>query len=127
VDFQSDLPGITGAYADIALSLEEILINAIDVQRDQKEGYIGVKTCADEKLICIEIEDDGPGFSDDALVKAFEPFWPEMTALEDGRAHVGMGLYLCQAWLKPYGGKIELENRPTKGALVRVTLPFSDE
>lgn len=123
VDFQESLPFVEGIYADFALAFEEILLNAIDAQRDQKEGYIGVKTYSDDKVICVEIEDDGAGFSDEALDNAFEPFWPEMKSQEDGKVHVGMGLFLSLTWLQNYGGHIELENRPTKGARIRVTLP----
>ena len=74
--------------------------------------------------ICIDIEDEGPGFSDEAMERAFEPFWPEIKEEENGKVHLGMGLYLSQLWLKPYRAQIELENRPAEGARVRIIIPI---
>lgn len=122
-NFQDQLPLIKGCYADFALAFEEILINAIDCQREKKQGWIRITTTFDEQAIKVEIEDDGPGFSEEALSKGFEPFWPEVKFVEDGVSHFGMGLYLSRLWLEPYGGRIELENRQPNGARVRVILP----
>lgn len=123
-DFQKTIPTIKGTYANFALAFEEILINAIDQQRDQKNGWLSVKTYSDVKSICVVIEDQGPGFTANALENAFEPFWPEIKVLEDGRIHAGMGLFLSRLWLEPYGGKIELDNRKPNGARVRIILPL---
>lgn len=122
-NFQKSLPNIIGIYADFALAFEEILINAVDVQRDRKDGWMRVTTCSDKEAIYIEVEDQGPGFTDEALKHAFEPFWPDIRVLEDGKVHPGMGLYLARLWLEPYGGRIELGNREEGGARVRITLP----
>jgi signal transduction histidine kinase len=47
----------------------------------------------------------------------FDPFF---TTKADG---LGMGLPISQAIIDAHGGRVDVENRPTGGAIVRVTLP----
>ena len=123
IDLEEQLPNVSGIYADFALAFEEILINAVDVQRDNKKGWMKVKTYSKDGAVYIEVEDGGPGFSPQALQRAFDPYWPDTTMLETGQVRVGMGLCLARQWLEPYGGRIELENREPRGARVRIMLP----
>ncbi|TKJ39740.1 hypothetical protein CEE37_10710 [candidate division LCP-89 bacterium B3_LCP] len=122
-EFGKDIPNLSGSYADFALTFEEILLNAIDAQREQNEGWVGVRTYRQDSSIFVEISDKGPGFTDEALRNAFQPFWPEIKEIDEGRVHLGMGLFMCKQWLKPYGGDIELNNPEEGGALVRVRIP----
>jgi CheY-like chemotaxis protein/anti-sigma regulatory factor (Ser/Thr protein kinase) len=125
LELDKSLPKIKGVYADFALSVEQVLINAIDAQRQKKDGRIEVKTSVEDGNICIRIDDDGPGFSDDALTNAFEPFWPEIRIDDEGRVRTGLGLYLAKRWLKPYGSEIRIENRSSGGGRVTIIIPQS--
>ncbi len=127
IEFADSIPSIKGVYADLALSFEEILMNAIDAQRDQSEAKIKVRTFLEGENVCVEIVDEGPGFSPEALEHAFDPFWPEFREFEDGSVRVGLGLFSAANWLQPYGGTIELSNCQPNGACVKVTIPIKNK
>ncbi len=67
--------------------------------------------------IVLRFTDDGPGFPDGILERAFEPF---VSARPDG---IGLGLAVVYAALGRQGATIELENAPEGGARVTVRFP----
>lgn len=60
-----------------------------------------------EKLL-LTVEDDGAGFSAEALQKATEPFYGSE---KDGKVHFGLGLYICKTLCEKHGGTLALENK----------------
>lgn len=67
----------------------------------------------------IEIRDRGPGFSADALSKAYDPFY---TTLPGG---LGLGLTHARRALETMGARIHLRNSEKGGAEVEVALPLA--
>ena len=66
----------------------------------------------------VEIEDDGPGMSDDFVRnRLFRPF---QTTKPDG---VGLGLYTASQILLFHKGTLVVKSRPGEGTLVRAVLP----
>lgn len=65
----------------------------------------------------IRVRDRGPGFSDEALRKAFDPFY---STTEDG---LGLGLPHARRIIEGLGGRIELRNVPAGGGEVEVSFP----
>ncbi len=123
LNLDESLPNVFGIYADFAVALEEILLNAIDAQRGRKSGRIGVKTYTSDQRVLIEVEDDGDGFSPEALQRAFEPFWPKMRIEEDYRIKGGLGLTRARRCLNRWDGRITIENKAMRGAKVTISLP----
>ena len=70
-----------------------------------------------EPLVALEFLDSGPGFDPASLSSLLDPFF---TTKEGG---TGLGLPIVQSIIVGHGGRIELENGPDGGALVRVILP----
>jgi C4-dicarboxylate-specific signal transduction histidine kinase len=67
----------------------------------------------------IWVEDSGPGVSEDVREKLFQPFFTTKTT------GLGMGLSICQSIVESLSGRIELKNRPGKGAAFFVELPLA--
>ena len=67
-----------------------------------------VEETGEENALCITVEDDGPGFSEEALHRATDPFYGSE---KDGRVHFGLGLYICKTICEKHGGKLALENK----------------
>ena len=65
----------------------------------------------------ITISDNGPGFREDILGRAFEPY---VTSKARG---TGLGLAIVQRIVEEHGGRISAENLVAGGARVRVLLP----
>lgn len=66
----------------------------------------------------ITVTDDGDGFSEKSLDKAFAPYYKE----EGKEEHYGMGLAVCKILSRKHGGDILLSNVKDKGAKVFVKL-----
>ncbi len=73
-------------------------------------------------VICIQINDDGPGIADDHLEQIFNPFFTTKSA-HDG---TGLGLYLVEEIISEHNGCITAENRDGGGTRFTVWLPFSN-
>jgi len=65
----------------------------------------------------IRIQDEGPGFSEEALERGLEPFWST-----DPRG-VGLGLPQARARIVEMKGKLSLRNQPEGGAEVVLDFP----
>jgi C4-dicarboxylate-specific signal transduction histidine kinase len=65
------------------------------------------------------VEDEGPGVPDGVKAKLFTPFF---TTKDEG---LGMGLSVCATILRRFGGSIEFQNRPERGAMFQVELSLA--
>lgn len=94
--------------------MENIVQNAcyyskknVSVELRQRNGYLE-----------ITVMDDGDGFSERSMDKAFAPYYKE----EGKEEHYGMGLAVCKILSRKHGGDIFLSNDKDKGAKVFVKL-----
>jgi signal transduction histidine kinase len=105
--------------------LEEVFDNLLDnaCQHTLPGGSVrlSVLRVADEDGAWAEVEvaDSGPGFSPEALTRAFEPFFTRR------RGGTGLGLAIAQRIVEEHGGRIALANRAGGGGLVGVLLPLA--
>ena len=83
-------------------------------------GLVRVNLSRNGSWIEVDVEDDGPGFSEAALEHAFDRFWRGGTGGQEGS---GLGLAIAKSIVESYGGRISLANRNGGGALVRIRLP----
>lgn len=82
-------------------------------------GRVRVSSRLSERDCQIEIQDDGPGLSQEAAERAFEPYY---TTKAGG---TGLGLSITRGIVEEHGGKIELYSVPGQGCQVLITLPLS--
>ncbi len=116
-----DTPGAVLARANRA-TLERALLavvhNAIEYGR--YDGTVRLRTFRNANTVTIEVSDDGPGFSDDALVHATERFWRGDTA--HPRGGTGLGLSIARTIVEANRGSLELANAERGGAVVKIAL-----
>ena len=107
---------------ELVLEVFENLVS--NAARFAKNRVMAKIVCEPEQnCLSITVEDDGPGFSEEALQRGTDPFYGSE---KDGRVHFGLGLYICRTICEKHGGKLVLENR-TSGTTVwggRVTAKF---
>ena len=98
---------LDGALA--ARVFENLLQNA--VSHASRQVWAAVEREGDWLLL--QVEDDGPGFSPEALQRAADPFYRE-----EREGHFGLGLSICRALCRNHGGSLSWGNRPAGGARV---------
>ncbi|MGD9170049.1 MAG: ATP-binding protein, partial [Candidatus Thiodiazotropha sp.] len=106
--------------------LRQILINLVgNAVKFTAKGRVIIRfdTQLREHLyLNIEVEDSGPGISENDLKRLFKPF----VQLSEGgdQPGTGLGLSITQQFVKLMKGKINVESTPGKGSLFRVELPI---
>jgi len=68
------------------------------------------------------VADDGPGFDPDVLPHVFDRF-----RRGDGKGSSGLGMAIAKSIVEAHGGRIEAQNRPDGGAMVRIAVPLAPE
>ncbi len=86
-------------------------------------GNAHVHLSSDEKLLTVEIKDDGPGIVPEELDRVFEPFHRIESSRNRETGGVGLGLPIARNILRAHGGDVTLANRPDGGLRACATLP----
>ncbi len=77
----------------------------------------------DNRVVVVEIEDDGPGIASGDVDRVFEPFHRGEPSRNRETGGVGLGLPIARNIMRAHGGDVTLANRPTGGVKATVTLP----
>jgi two-component system sensor histidine kinase HupT/HoxJ len=105
--------------------VHQILVNLIQNAADALEGRAGARididVAIDEQQARIRVCDNGPGISDDQLLRVFDPFF---TTKPVGKG-TGLGLYISyNLATEQCGGRLSAANRPGGGAEFMLELPL---
>ena len=103
--------------------LQDALVNLILNARDAMAGKPGKITLTARELretwLEIVVEDDGPGFSPEALERGLDPFFTTK-----GGEGSGLGLSMVYDQITLAGGTVRLANRENGGGCVTLRLPL---
>ena len=119
--------GIPQIFAD-PHQIQQVLLNLV-INAEQAmlgangRGTLVVRTWQDfeRESIVLEVNDDGPGVSEEVKLKIFDPFF---TTKEVGKG-TGLGLTVAYAIVQEHGGRMWLESEPGSGASFYLELPVS--
>ena len=117
VDFHSSGNGVL--YVDLSTVLqtyENLVSNAVRYA----ENEVRVSCVVKDAVLSITVADDGPGFTQEALKNAAEPYFRAEKDMSDV-AHFGIGLYICRLMCEKHGGSLVVEN----AAGAKVTANFA--
>jgi len=78
---------------------------------------LAIRAAADERVLTIELADNGPGIPDHVLEYLFQPFAPTSTGGS------GLGLAICRDLVIAHGGTIELAGTGPEGTRLSISLP----
>lgn len=118
-----DLPLIEGDATQLRQVIHNLVQNALDAIEGRADGGVHVTTekAFDEagglRAVRLLITDNGPGFAERVLKRAFEPY---VTTKSRG---TGLGLAVVKKIADEHGARVRLANLPSGGA--RVSLSFS--
>ncbi|RAI43218.1 hypothetical protein CH341_15500 [Rhodoplanes roseus] len=117
------LPAVAGDRIQLQQVLLNLLQNAADATVGSGPGpcTIGLETCAAEGGAVVAVADRGAGMSDAVKARLFEPFF---TTKPDG---LGLGLALCQSIVTEHRGRLQAQDNPGGGTVMRLWLPAIGE
>ncbi len=89
--------------------LEIVFMNLITnaIQAMNNKGRIIIRATDNADKVHIEVEDNGPGISDELIPKIFDPLF---TTRQIG---TGLGLTSCKSIVEMHGGTLTVRNNPT--------------
>jgi nitrogen fixation/metabolism regulation signal transduction histidine kinase len=118
VEVPADLPEVWVDRTLIARAITNLVENA--VQAMAGGGRLQVTARDREEVVEIVVADTGVGMDEDAVRRAFEPYFSTKTAGS------GLGLANARRNIELSGGTIALSSAPGAGTVVTVTLPVAD-
>ena len=122
INLASNLPPITGVYADFSQVFGNLLRNAVEAMMcDCPEKVLRVSTthCKD---IQVEIRDTGCGIEKENMKNLFKAFFTTKTD-NNGLQGTGLGLYMTLQLLTAYGATIDVKSEAGKGTGFLVRIP----
>lgn len=121
VDLAPAVPMIAAdrdALVTVALNL---LDNAYKYSAEDK--HIILRVYAEDRAVCLEVEDRGIGLSRRETAKVFDRFYQVDQSLARKAEGSGLGLNIAEFIVAGHGGKIEVDSQLGKGSLFKVRLP----
>jgi two-component system NtrC family sensor kinase len=120
VDVAADLPPVFGDPHEIQQVLLNLLLNSLDaLQPRGRGGRIAVTAARAGELVRITVDDDGPGVDPADLPRVMDPFFSK----KDRSDASGLGLFISYSIVQNHGGTMTVDNVPTGGFRVVMTLP----
>ena len=93
-----------------------VLINALEAC--PAGGRVRVFSRLTDSACEIEVRDDGPGLSEEAVEHAFDPYFTTKTT------GTGLGLSITRGIIEEHGGSIDLHSMEGQGCQVLITMPL---
>ncbi len=125
LSFNNLIPEDTTAYFDssmIEVVLRNLLSNAIKFT--PQGGEITLRAMELPSVIKIELSDSGVGISEDRIDKIFDPQYHESTIGTDAEEGTGLGLKICQDFIRRNRGTIGVKSTFGEGSTFYFTLPL---
>ena len=103
--------------------LVNLLVNAAQAPNGEAPKQVTLRSYARQDQVVLEIADNGAGIAVENLARVFEPFFSTKTSGEGS----GLGLAISREIVRGFGGELEVESSPGRGATFRVCLPIAAE
>ncbi len=117
-EMPDDLPILEIDSTRIAQVLDNFLTNASKYAPGAK---VYIKVDADDERVRVEVQDEGPGISQEHLSHLFERFY--RVPINAATRGTGLGLYISRKIIDAHGGEIGVESIVGKGTSFFFTLP----
>jgi nitrogen fixation/metabolism regulation signal transduction histidine kinase len=107
------LPAIVGDTTQLRQVIHNLVQNALDAVAEQADGRVRVSTevarteLGELRMVRLRVIDNGPGFPDKVLKRAFEPY---VTTKSKG---TGLGLAVVKKIADEHGARLRIANLAT--------------
>ena len=118
---QEGLPRVEADERMLREAITNLCLNALEILEENHGGRVvlGAGYDAEQSLVFIEVEDDGPGIEEEHLELIFEPGF---TTRERGN---GYGLSIARRIAQAHQGVLRVKSRKGHGTVFRLDLPLN--
>ncbi|ODT19006.1 MAG: PAS domain-containing sensor histidine kinase [Kaistia sp. SCN 65-12] len=117
-DFGAESSIVVADRVQIQQVLINLMRNAMEAMRDSEVKELVVRTVqVSPDWLRVEVEDTGPGISDEVAPRLFQPF---VTTKANG---MGIGLSISKRIIESHGGELNVSRNGAGGATFAFTLP----
>ncbi|WP_167220718.1 sensor histidine kinase [Pelagibius litoralis] len=118
----ADMPALRGDGRVLTQILNNLLSNS--VKFTPRGGHIDVSAWTDHQgQLHIRVADNGIGMTREGVTKALRPFEQAHNARAREHNGTGLGLHLCDNFMKLFGGSLEIKSEEGGGTTVTVAFP----
>src|SRR5690606_3278310 len=125
LSFDANLPQIEADAGRMRQVFHNLMRNALEAMERQADARVDISTRyvrrGDTEAVEIKVADNGPGFSEDIIHQAFDPY---VTGKVKG---TGLGPAIVKKLVEEHGGQIGAANREHRGAEISILLPITSE
>jgi signal transduction histidine kinase len=122
-EYAADLPTIEAYGSELNQVWTNLIDNAADAihTAEMADGVITIRAQAQDEVVAVEVEDNGPGIPQDIRTRVFDSFF---TTKPPGSG-TGLGLDISRSIVMTrHGGLIDVTSEPGR-TVFRVELPFT--
>ncbi len=117
-----DLPSVTGNAQKVEQVIINLVVNCLESLPDREAGLtLSTRYNASEKMLEIEVADEGIGMDKEQLKKIREAFFS--TKLD--RGGTGLGLAISDSLINEQGGYLSFFSQPGQGTRAIIHLPVT--
>jgi nitrogen fixation/metabolism regulation signal transduction histidine kinase len=117
LELDAQCPEVRGDAQQLRQVIHNLLQNALDAC--QKEVIVRTQWLATSSRVRLTVLDNGPGFAESILKRAFEPY---VTTKAKG---TGLGLAVVKKIADEHGSRVDVANRLVDGAVVGAQVSLS--
>jgi nitrogen fixation/metabolism regulation signal transduction histidine kinase len=116
-ELAAGLPAVAADPDLLARALGNLVGNAFDAMGSG--GVLRVRTAPEPDGVRLEVEDTGPGLTDEQRTRLFTPYYTTK------RGGTGLGLAIVQGIVSDHGGRIQVRSAPGEGTAFTLLLPLA--
>jgi nitrogen fixation/metabolism regulation signal transduction histidine kinase len=111
------LPPVTVDPDLLGRALSNLVANAFEAMPEG--GTLSLRSRADGDHVEVEVEDTGPGLSEEQRTRLFAPYFTTK------RGGTGLGLAIVQGIVSDHGGRVDVRSAAGRGTTFTLSLPVS--
>jgi len=115
------LPRVLADRVSIQHAVLDLAVNGMEAMGEHGERRVIVETSLAGGYAELCVRDTGPGIARGIRGRLFEPFF---TTKPEG---TGLGLAIARAIVDAHGGRLDIVDRPVRGACFRIRLPLQTD